>query len=958
MLENLWRQTLLAYLDNPLSALFKEKLNVLLSRYCLIPYCMICHSASLRPLGMTAAEILHLLESPTYFDGDSFAGGLLSLADSIPEPDSDPAAPQPGSRYEQALITCATHLFLQTEGADLARSALLRLLRPDLYQNFVAYLAYIQSCHLWVESHPEISYEADQRVKANLPELLSAEPALLSFFQDYQLRFHIQQSARAAALRRAAGERRFLAAFESAAMGVAIISLEGRFIEVNPAFRQLAGYSEEELIGMDFHALVHPEDHSEADLQVGRLTEGEIPSFTIYERYVQKSGAVLYTRGNVSLARDVSGRSVEMMIVVQDVTGQRRDAEIADAANERVGNILGSITDAFCTLDKQWRYTYVNAQAERLLKRPEEELLGGNIWELFPSLIQTPVFAEYHLAVEENTPSVFEVYYEVLDGWYEIHVFPFRDGLSTYFHDITDRKEAERERDQAEREIRVSEERYRLLVEGARDYAMLITDVKGCFTYINSGAERIFGWPESELLGKSVAVIFTKEDQAEDIPEQEMERARVAGTTDNVRWHLREDGTLFWADGTMRSLYDDDGSLRGYAKVVRDATEQKLAQDELEALHALNVTVLESIDDAFYSVDSDWRFTYVNSRAALWLGRTSEQLLGQNLWDLYPASADNNGYAQLQIAMRERQAVTFESQSIVRDVWLEISAFPMPDGLTIYFRDITERRKTQAAQEELLSHEQNIASQLQLALQPEVPKRVPGLAVSNYYKAALDEAEVGGDFYDVFPIANDGTALIVGDLSGKGLAAAAQVAAVRNMLRFALYNSDSVAEAVTKLNRTIEANKLLTGFSTLFVGCYEAGQRRLSYVNCAQEPPLLLRAGNGEPQIEQLLPTGTVLGSFPDSEFEQASVELHPGDTLAIFTDGLTESGPSRRELLDIEGVARLLTEAVAPIDRRDAHADQAAEEICTRLIDKVDAYAGKGMRDDVCLLIAVAKDE
>ena len=958
MLENLWRQTVSAYLDNPLSALFKEKLNALLSRYCLIPYCMICHSASLRPLGMTAAEVLDLLESPANAAEIGFLGDLPLLVDSVRQPDSDPASPEPGSRYEQALISCATHLFLKTENADLARATLLRLLGPELYQHLVAYLAYVDSCHLWMESHPDISYEADRRVQANLPELLSAEPALLSFFQNYQLRFNVQQSARAASLRRAGGERRFRVAFENAAVGVAIAGLQGHFMEVNPAYQLLSGYAEEELVGMHFHQLVHPDDHSRIDGQVTRLLAGEIQNFTLEKRYVQKSGAVIFTRGSISLVRDVSGNAVEILAIVQDITEQRRDAELARKANQQVVNILESITEALCTFDYEWRFTYVSPQAERLLRRANSELLGQDMWSMFPGMKGTLVEAEYRRAMDERAPVVFEAHYPPLATWFEVHAFPSADGLSVYFHDVTSRKEAEIARDQAEQEIRTNEERYRLLVEGARDYAMLMADTEGCFTYINPGAERIFGWTGDELMGEHFSMIFTREDQASGAALRELERARVGSLSEDNRWHRRENGTLFWAVGVTRSLYDDNGSLRGYAKVIRDATEQKLAQDELESLHMLNVSVLESIDDAFYSVDSEWRFTYVNSRAAMWLGRSPDQLIGQSLWDIYPMQASSFTYGALHAAMRDRQAVTFESQSLARDVWLEISAFPMPDGLTIYFRDISERHETQAAQDALLSHEQNIATQLQQALQPAVPEQVPGLAVTNYYKAALDEAGVGGDFYDVFPLGGERTALIVGDLSGKGLAAAAQVAAVRNMLRFALYNSESLADAITKLNRTIENNKLLTGFSTLFVGCYDAEGRVLSYVNCAQEPPLVLRAGSaGEAQVEQLMPTGTVLGSFPDSEFEEASVALRPGDILAIFTDGLTESGPNRRELLDIEGVTRMLIKTAAPIDCTGACADQAAEQICISLIDSVDSYAGKGMRDDVCLVVAIAKE-
>ena len=158
--------------------------------------------------------------------------------------------------------------------------------------------------------------------------------------------------------------------------------------------------------------------------------------------------------------------------------------------------------------------------------------------------------------------------------------------------------------------------------------------------------------------------------------------------------------------------------------------------------------------------------------------------------------------------------------------------------------------------------ERNIAAQLQEALRPAVPGDVPGLALQEHYRAALSESEIGGDFYDVFTIVKGCHALVVGDVSGKGLAAATQVAAVRHMLRYALLsNTQTLAEAVTTLNRTLAENGLLTGFATLFVGAYDSGARTLNYVNCGQEPGLLWRAAIGA--VEYLPPTGPILSAIP-----------------------------------------------------------------------------------------------
>ncbi len=98
---------------------------------------------------------------------------------------------------------------------------------------------------------------------------------------------------------------------------------------------------------------------------------------------------------------------------------------------------------AFYSLDREWRFNYVNAEAERLLGRSREELLGRNVWELYPAAVGSVFDREYRAAVSSGRTRVFEAYYQPLDGWYELRVWPSPDGLSVYFLDITERRAAE-----------------------------------------------------------------------------------------------------------------------------------------------------------------------------------------------------------------------------------------------------------------------------------------------------------------------------------------------------------------------------------------------------------------------------------------------------------------------------------------------------------------------------------
>ncbi|BDI33691.1 hypothetical protein CCAX7_57420 [Capsulimonas corticalis] len=263
-----------------------------------------------------------------------------------------------------------------------------------------------------------------------------------------------------------------------------------------------------------------------------------------------------------------------------------------------------------------------------------------------------------------------------------------------------------------------------------------------------------------------------------------------------------------------------------------------------------------------------------------------------------------------------------------------------------------EQTRTALATALIAQREHAIATKLQDALQPSLPDDIPGLALAEYYKPALSEAAIGGDFYDVFALNPTCAALVVADLSGKGLAAAAQVAIVRNMLRYVLYTDSTLAQSIAALNQTLAGRGLLPGFATLFAGCYDHAAREIRYVNCGQEPALLWRSATG--CIEELPATGPVVGMNPGGQFAEQSTSFAPGDVFVIFTDGLTEAGPRRLRLLGVAGVTAILREIMGASLPESPQEKAAA--IVARLIASVDAFAESGARDDVCLLVAVAK--
>ncbi len=140
------------------------------------------------------------------------------------------------------------------------------------------------------------------------------------------------------------------------------------------------------------------------------------------------------------------------------------------------------------------------------------------------------------------------------------------------------------ERERSEQTIREGEQRYRLLIENVKDYAIFMIDVNGNVASWNEGAETILGYSSDEILNQSAEILFTPEDRANGTPLREMDEARRTGRATDMRWHLRKHNERFFVDGVMTAVYSDAGELLGFSKLMKDVTEQHRIESERESL--------------------------------------------------------------------------------------------------------------------------------------------------------------------------------------------------------------------------------------------------------------------------------------------------------------------------------------------------------------------------------------
>ncbi|WP_017721225.1 PAS domain S-box protein [Kamptonema formosum] len=205
-----------------------------------------------------------------------------------------------------------------------------------------------------------------------------------------------------------------------------------------------------------------------------------------------------------NLSQEISGA----IVVNQDVTELKRAQEALRESNRRIVNILESITDAFFALDRQWRLTYINRQAEQIMQKKREELLGKNVWEVFPETAGSVFFGQFTRSVETGQAVSFEEFYPPLNIWFEVHAYPGADGLAVYFHNVTERVEAARVAARAQEALQESAHQLQAVFEAAMD-AMVIADDSGEYIAANPAAGELFGLPPKELAGRHLVEFAT-----------------------------------------------------------------------------------------------------------------------------------------------------------------------------------------------------------------------------------------------------------------------------------------------------------------------------------------------------------------------------------------------------------------------------------------------------------------
>jgi PAS domain S-box-containing protein len=280
-------------------------------------------------------------------------------------------------------------------------------------------------------------------------------------------------------------------------------------------------------------------------------------------------GRLIWVRTVGEAVRDTDNRIIRVEGAFQDINDQVLTREAAKRSADDLIATLESISDAFFTLDTQWCFQYINRQAEALLGRPREDLLGRAVWAKYPSAVGGVFEREYTRVVKERVTSTFEAYYAPLSKWLEVRAYPTPEGIAVYFRDATERK---RRDDQ----LRMQAE----LINRTQD-AILVSDLEHRIVLWNDSAERIYGWTRAEAVGRSIPELLHRDLSGFD---QAIAKTLTSGLWSGELTQVTRDGRTLVIESRSTLLRSTEGAAETILVINSDVTERKkLEQQYLRA---------------------------------------------------------------------------------------------------------------------------------------------------------------------------------------------------------------------------------------------------------------------------------------------------------------------------------------------------------------------------------------
>jgi PAS domain S-box-containing protein len=670
--------------------------------------------------------------------------------------------------------------------------------------------------------------------------------------------------------------------------------------------------------------------------------------------------------------------------------------------------ILDRAHNAAVSMDDRGLVTYWNPSAEHMFGLTRRQAVGRPVADLIvPERFRAAHVAGLERFLDSGTGPVLDRRIELAalrangsEFPIEMTISALQDGERWMFHafiqDITERKEAELERERLLEELRLalqgSERRFDAIVGSLSD-AVTIRDREHRFLYANSAALSHLGFESWEQLRdtppEAIMSDYLVQDEhggeiaMEDIPSVRILRGEKTAEPLLIRTVHRETGAQRWNLLKAAPLRDEHGEVEATIMIIEEVTEQKRAELRSAFLAQASTVLASSLDYEqtlrnvaelavpniadwcavdLVDADGDRRTVavahvdperlalaeeirkYVPDRVDPEQGmgrvlRTGEALLYSEISDeMLARSALDDRHLELLRAVGFRSALIVPMRLGERTLGaMTLVGAESARTLDEYDLELAEQVGARAAvaveNSRLYSERSSIAQTLQQSLLPEELPEIPGYELSSFYLPAIEASLVGGDFYDVWRI-DDSWMMIIGDVTGKGIQAAALTALVRHTMRTASQFQSSPAGLLEIVDATLKGRPALSVCTAL---CLRLKDDRLTLATGGHPWPLQITSQG----VREVGGPGPLLGGFADAAWRDHTLELEPGGTLLLYTDGVTDACDAQGERFGPERLRRVLE------DLRD----RPAAEILAGLTRKLDEFQGAIHADDTAAL-------
>ncbi|MGV3539905.1 MAG: PAS domain-containing sensor histidine kinase [Rufibacter sp.] len=386
--------------------------------------------------------------------------------------------------------------------------------------------------------------------------------------------------------------------------------------------------------------------------------------------------------------------------------------------------LIEGISDyAIFLLDPKGNVATWNAGAKRIKQYEPHEIIGRHFSTFYTQEANARDYPAFELREALKDGRFEDEGWRVRkDGsmfWANVIITPVYDenktllGFSKITRDLSERKKAEDDLFKAYEELKESEERYRLLVEGVTDYAIFMLDPVGHVATWNEGARRIKGYEASEIIGKYFSKFYSRDAVVQGYPEYELKQAKAHGRFEDEGWRFRKDGSAFWANVIITAIYNPKKELLGFSKITRDLTEKKQLEEQLFRIHE---ELKESEEKARLLIDSVKDYAIImltpegiisswNAGAERIKGYRSKDIIGKHFSTFYPREAIEAGFPAFEL-LKARENGRFEDEGwrIRKDgtaFWANVVLTPVYNlenrllGYAKITRDLTERRRNE-----------------------------------------------------------------------------------------------------------------------------------------------------------------------------------------------------------------------------------------------------------------------